>query len=299
MNQIKLFPFEANQIQNKAEEIPYGINLTKAPEMWERGEKGQGVVVAVLDTGCQIDHPDLVGRIIGGKNFAVEDGEPKSDFSDNHHHGTHVSGIIAANINGTGVVGMAPEAKLLVLKVLSKNGIGSYDALIKAINYATLWRGQHNERVRVINMSLGGNKDDPELHKAIKLAAENEILIVCAAGNSGDGNQNTDEIMYPGYYDEVIEVGAVGLNKEIAYFTNSNKELDIFAPGVNILSTYPINLYASLSGTSMAAPHVSGAAALIIHECEKKSEIIMTRTEILDEVFNRSINNSGFRFLSL
>ncbi|MCL6477426.1 MAG: S8 family peptidase [Peptococcaceae bacterium] len=279
--------------------------MTGAPEMWKKGVRGQGVVIAVLDTGCRIDHPDLAGRIVGGRNFTSDYGGDPENFSDNHYHGTHVAGIIAAAFNGTGVVGMAPEARLLVLKVLSGNADGNYPDLIEAIRYATSWRGMNNERVRVITMSLGGKNDDPLLYNAVKQAAENDILTVCAAGNYGDGNPDTDEVMYPGCYDEVIQVGAVDMNKVIASFSNSNNEIDILAPGVNILSTYPPDRYACFSGTSMAAPHVAGAAALIISEYEQKKGRTMSKTEIYYEISRRSVeldckmHGRSIKFLSL
>ncbi len=304
MNNILLVPFELGRIKEKADEVPTGIKMTEAPKMWGRGEKGQEVVIAVLDTGCQIDHPDLVDRIIGGRNFTSDYGGDPENFLDNQYHGTHIAGIIAANINGKGIVGMAPEAKLLILKVLSENGSGKYIDLIEAIHFTVNWRGENNERVRIITLSVSGKNDDPLLHDAIKQAVKNEILVVCAAGNSGDGNLNTDEVMYPGCYQEVVEVGAVDINKEIASFSNTNNEIDIFAPGVNILSTFPMYQYAFFSGTSMAAPHVAGAAALIIHECEQKIGRTMTEAEIYNELLRRTTEldyhkqGRSFRFLS-
>ena len=128
---------------------------------------------------------------------------------------------------------------MLVLKVLAGDGSGSYEQIIEAIHYAVNWRGPNKERVRVISMSLGGPQDVPELHEAIQNAVKQDVLVVCAAGNNGDCNDNTEELDFPGAYSEVIEVGAVNLERKIACFSNSNQEIDLVAPGDEILSTYP------------------------------------------------------------
>ncbi|MDX8366157.1 S8 family peptidase [Cytobacillus sp. IB215665] len=270
MSQIRLIPYKVDQIVDKTTEIPQGVALIEAPSMWEKGYMGNSVVVAVLDTGCDIEHPDLKDRIIDGRNFTNDYGGDVLNFDDNQYHGTHVAGTIAATLNNNGVVGVAPEVKLLILKVLSKDGSGSYKGLIDALEYAINWRGPDGEKVRVISMSLGGPENVPSLHTAIKNAVNNDILVVCAAGNEGDGNVNTIERSYPGYYDEVVSVGAVDFDKRLADFTNTHEEIDLVAPGVKVLSTYPNNKYARLSGTSMATPHVSGAAALLLNEKEKE-----------------------------
>jgi len=145
-------------------------------------------------------------------------------------------------------------------------------------------------RVRVISMSLGGRENSPELHKAIQEAISQEILVVCAAGNEGDGNDETDEFAYPGAYPEVVQVGSVNLQKEISEFSNSNNAIDLVAPGEEILSTYLNNEFAVLSGTSMATPHVSGAAALIIEQCEKEFDRPLTEAEIYAQLIKRTIS---------
>lgn len=265
--QLRLIPHEIELASTAApNEIPDGISMIKSPSMWEQGYRGASVVVAVIDTGVQPDHPDLVGRIIGGRNFTPDYGGDVGNYADNHGHGTHVAGIIAANDNGAGVVGVAPEARLLVLKALDGNGRASYQAVIDAIVYATEWHGLSGEHVNVISMSLGGPIDSPLLHFAIQSAVAAGILVVCAASNDGDGNPETDEWAYPGAYPEVVEVGAVNGYAELAYFSNTNAEVDLVAPGVAVRSTYPGGTYASMSGTSMAAPHVAGAAALILQQ---------------------------------
>ncbi|MDN4073961.1 S8 family peptidase [Fictibacillus sp. CENA-BCM004] len=278
MSEVRLIPFKLEEVlQTVGEEIPYGIQMINAPAAWEQGYKGTDVVVAVLDTGCDVNHPDLKDRVIGGRNFV--DGDPE-DYSDGHFHGTHVAGTIAASVNQLGVTGVGPEVKLLILRVLDKDGSGSYKGIIDAINYAVEWRGDKGEKVRVISMSLGGPDDVPEMHEAIKNAVDKNVMVVCAAGNEGDSDENSDEQAYPGYYKEVVEVGAVDEQKRLAEFSNTNDEIDLVAPGVNVLSTYPGNKYAKLSGTSMATPHVSGAVAVLVQKEEAEFGRELTEPEI-------------------
>lgn len=287
-NEVKLIPYEVLQIAADVTEIPKGVQLVNAPTAWTKSEKGKDIVVAVLDTGCQIDHADLKDRIIGGRNFTTDYNSDPKNFDDNKGHGTHVAGTIAATENNHGVLGVAPLAKLLIVKVLSGNGGGAYDWIINGINYAVNWRGNNGEKVRVISMSLGGPQDVPELHQAIKNAVNNDILVVCAAGNYGDGRPETDELSYPGSYQEVVEVGAVNLNKKIVDFSESNKNVDLVAPGEEILSTYINGGYATLKGTSMATPHVSGGAALIINQSEKEFERTLSEEEIYAQLIKRT-----------
>jgi major intracellular serine protease len=290
MAQVKLVPYKVEEVLEQNNEIPKGVTMIKAPEFWKASNKGEEVVVAILDTGCQVDHPDLKGRIVGGRNFSTDDGGDPNKFSDGAGHGTHVAGTIAAIENEAGVVGVAPQVKLLIVKVLNNQGSGSYEDIIKGIDYATQWKGQKGERVRVISMSLGGPMDVPELHNAIKRAVAQEIVVVCAAGNEGDGNADTKETAYPGAYPEVIQVGAVDFKGKFSKFTNTNDQVDLVAPGEKIVSTYPGNKYASLSGTSMATPHVSGAVALIINQAEKAFRRKLTESEIYAQLCKHTVS---------
>ncbi|MEK4969950.1 S8 family peptidase [Cytobacillus sp. FSL R7-0696] len=253
---VRVMPYTVNDQVTDVNETPQGIQLIQAPEIWKE-TKGKGMKVAILDTGCDMDHPDLKARIIGGRNFTDDDGSSPDILDDHNGHGTHVAGTIAATANESGVIGVAPEADLLIVKVLNKDGSGQYDWIINGILYAV------EQKVDIISMSLGGPEDVPELHEAIQKAVGENILVVCAAGNEGDGDDNTDELAYPGSYNEVISVGAVNLNRESSPFSNSHTEIDLVAPGEEILSTFLNGKYAKLSGTSMAAPHVAGALALI------------------------------------
>jgi major intracellular serine protease len=289
MNKIKLMPYTIHTIEDNLQEIPSGVEMIEAPLFWNESKMGEGNVIAVIDTGIQIDHPDLQNRIIGGRNFTTDYNSDPLQFNDNNGHGTHVAGTIAASMNNQGVVGVAPKADLLALKVLTENGSGAYEWIINAIHYAIDWRGSNGERVRVISMSLGGPEDNPQLREAIKRAVDNQIPVVVAAGNEGDNDLDTIEQAYPGNYNEVIQVGAIDFNKNIAPFTNTNDEIDLVAPGVNILSTYLKGTYARLSGTSMAAPHIAGSLALIINVAEKQFNRTLTESEIYAQLIKRTI----------
>ncbi|MGN8646640.1 S8 family peptidase [Gracilibacillus sp. HCP3S3_G5_1] len=280
MVRVRLIPYKMEKQIDDTSEVPAGIEMIQAPKKWEAGYKGSDVVVAVIDTGCDPNHPDLRSRIIDGRNFTTDNYKSPRDFSDQNGHGTHVAGTIAAVLNGRGVVGVAPEAKLLILKAFDAKGSGEFNSIIQAIQYAIKWRGRNGEKVRVISMSFGIKWDVPELHQAIRKAIANDILVVCAAGNEGDGDARTTERIYPGYYKEVVQVGAVDHEGNMAKFTNTNNEIDLVAPGVDVLSTYLNGKYAKMSGTSMATPHVSGAAAILIEQMEQEFDRTLTEPEV-------------------
>ncbi|MED0676541.1 MULTISPECIES: S8 family peptidase [Aneurinibacillus] len=289
MSKMYLFPTVVTEVKEYTREIPQGVEMIQAPAEWESARYGEGVVVAVLDTGCQLDHSDLKDNIIGGRNFTTDYNGNPNRYEDNHYHGTHVAGTVAAILNNKGVVGVAPKASLLILKVLSADGSGDYQWIIDAIEYALQWRGPNGERVRIITMSLGGPEDSPELHKVIVKAVRQQVLVVCAAGNEGDNDPDTPELSYPGAYNEVIQVGAVDLHGRLAEFSNTNNQVDLVAPGVDILSTYPGNKYGVLSGTSMATPHVAGALALIINRCEQEFGRTLTESELYAQLCKRTV----------
>ena len=177
--------------------IPTGVNMVNAPLMWNQGYTGEGVKIAILDSGC-IQHNDLKNNIIGGKNFTTEGSE--TDYNDLNGHGTHCAGIIAGNGK---VMGVAPNSKLLILKVLEKDGNGNCQGLYDAINYAI------EQKVDIISMSLGMPTDIIEIHNVVKKAIDNNICVVCACGNEGDGKSFTNEYSYPAGYNEAISVGAI------------------------------------------------------------------------------------------
>ncbi|WP_010281243.1 S8 family peptidase [Bacillus timonensis] len=288
-NQVKLLPFTIQSVVDQTNETPEGVQLVQAPSVWEDSSQGEGIVIAVIDTGIDSSHPDLKDRIIAGRNFTSDyQGDPEV-FEDNNGHGTHVSGTIAASLNNEGVVGVAPKAQILSLKALTGQGSGNYEWIIDAIHYAVDWRGPNEERVRVISMSLGGPEDVPEMHKAIQNAVNQNISVVVAAGNEGDSQDDTFEYAYPGAYNEVISVGAVDMDLQPAPFSNTHTELDLVAPGVDVISTYPDNKYAKLTGTSMATPHVAGAIALLINKSEKEFDRTLSEEEVYAQLIRRTV----------
>ncbi|WP_281974390.1 S8 family peptidase [Halobacillus litoralis] len=288
MSEMKLIPYRTDAIIDSTAEIPKGVQMVEAQELWQETNQGEGSVVAIIDTGCQLDHPDLEDRIIDGKNFTNDYQGDRENFNDNNGHGTHVAGTIAAIENGEGVVGVAPKSKILVLKVLSEDGSGEYRWIIDAVDFALQWRGPNGEKVRVISMSLGGPDESQELHTSIKTAIDQGVSVVCAAGNEGDGRENTSEYAYPGAYNEVIQVGAVDDKRSLADFTNTNDQIDLVAPGVSVLSTYLEGKYARLTGTSMATPHVAGGLALLIPLVEKQFQRSMSEAEIYSQLIKRT-----------
>jgi major intracellular serine protease len=281
---VRLIPYVKEEIMETASEMPAGVDLVQAPQLWTTGIKGSSMTIAVLDTGCDITHPDLAGRITGTRNFTSDDGGAVENVTDYNGHGTHVAGTIAAIENGQGVVGVAPEANLLVVKVLAgEGGSGKYDWIVEGIQYAI------DQGVDIISMSLGGPTDYPPLHEVIQQAVDKNIPVVCAAGNEGDENAETDEFSYPACYNEVISVGAIDFDRNSSYFTNSNNEVDLVAPGEKILSTIPDGKYAKFSGTSMSAPHVSGALALIKTLEETNFDRKLSECELYAQLVRRTI----------
>lgn len=304
---VKLIPYTIQSIADSTNETPEGVKLVQAPAIWEESDQGEGIVIAVIDTGIDTDHRDLEDRIIGGMNFTTDYHGDHTNFEDNNGHGTHVSGTISASLNNKGVVGVAPKSQILALKALTGEGSGNYEWIINAINYAVEWRGPKNEKVRVICMSLGGPQDVPEMHKAIQNAVNQDVSVVVAAGNEGDGQEDTFEYAYPGAYNEVISVGAVNMDLKLAPFTNTNTEVDLVAPGIDVVSTFPDNKYAKLSGTSMAAPHAAGALALLINLSEKQFGRSLSEAEVYAQLIRRTLpldyrkssEGNGFLLLNL
>jgi thermitase len=206
----------------------------------------QDVIVAVLDTGIDTAHEDLQGRVINSVNFS------KSKTSnDVQGHGTHVAGIIAANAdNGIGIAGVATNAKLLNVKIAEDNGIVWASSVAKGIIWAT------DNGADIINMSLTVPSNYQPLEDAVKYAFSKGVVVVAAAGN------HIKAVTYPAYYNNVIAVAATNPDGTVWAESNDGNFVDVYAPGVDILSTYPDNKYAYLSGSSMATAYVSAVAAI-------------------------------------
>lgn len=216
---------------------------------WNLSKGSKEVVVAVVDTGVQADHPDLQGQLLAGYNAITNGGAPDDDVG----HGTHVSGIIGALTNNEeGVAGISWYNKILPVKALDNSGAGTTYSVAEGI----IWAADHG--AKVINLSLGNYADSQFLHDAIKYAYDRDVVIVSASGND-----NTERPGYPAAYEEVIAVAATNSTGERASFSNYGDYIDVAAPGESIASTYPDNQYAALSGTSMASPHVAALAGLV------------------------------------
>lgn len=243
-------------VQQPAETLPWGIDKINANDVWP-GNTGAGVKVAIIDTGIDKNHPDLA--VAGGQNFVTIRGKvDPGKWDDDNGHGTHVAGTIGALDNEIGVIGAAPDASLYAVKVLDKRGSGYVSAIINGIEWAI------DNNMQVINMSLGTSSDVRSFHDACDLAKAAGIVVVAAAGNSGDNDPDND-INYPARYSSVIAVAATDDNDARAYWSSDGAELAVAAPGVSINSTYKGGGYAVLSGTSMASPHVAGTVALVLY----------------------------------
>jgi subtilisin family serine protease len=220
-----------------------------APEAWDVTRGVTTTVLAIIDTGVDLDHPDLVGRLVDGYDFVNDDTDPQDD----HGHGTHVAGTAAAGTNnGLGVAGVCPECRIMPLKVLNSSNWGYYTWWIEGIEYA-VDNGAH-----VINMSLGGTSNSQALRDAVRYAHDANVPIVAAMMN--DGNSN---IYYPARFNETIAVGATNRTDQRATFSNYGNHIDLVAPGEAILSTVWDDGYSLKSGTSMAVPHVVGTLGLM------------------------------------
>jgi subtilisin family serine protease len=273
--------------------VPTGmrrIGLDHSPLLRLDGkDRRVDVGVAVIDTGIDARHPDL--QVVKSVSFVAS--SPKAE--DGNGHGTHCAGIIGALDNGIGVVGVAPGARLYAVKVLADDGSGSLSDVIAGVD----WVAEHAAEIAVANMSLGVAAKSESLHAAIAAAVHAGVVFVAAAGNEAedvfgeDGIEGTDDDSIPAAYPEVCAVSALadtdgqsgglgprsraGPDDTLASFSNFSRTphkaprvrspggaIDLAAPGVDILSTWPGGRYATLSGTSMAAPHVAGLAALAI-----------------------------------
>jgi type VII secretion-associated serine protease mycosin len=229
----------------------WGWHRVKADQAYDTGYHGEGVVVALLDTGVDAEHPDLAANIIDGWNFV----DGNDNITDVDGHGTMVCGIIAAVANnGIGIAGVAPNVSIMPLKVLTESG-GNMSSIDLAIRYAA------DHGAQVIGMSLGGNsvRFPFMMQAAVEYAYEKGCILVAAAGNDG-----SSDLFYPAAFDQVIAVSAIDENDQKASFSNYGNYIDFCAPGVNVLTTWPGGAYAYGNGTSFAAPFVTGVVALML-----------------------------------
>lgn len=242
--------------------IPWGIGRIGANLVWEQS-RGKEVKIAIIDTGVDFFHPDLADNVRTGINLL----KPQLLAGDDHGHGTHVAGIIAAVDNDAGVVGIASDANLYPVKVLNHRGEGYLADVIRALDWCV------KQRMDIINMSFGVNRKSQALHIAVNRAVQAGCIVVAAAGNHGGGNKTVD---YPAAYSEVIAVGAADEYDNIAWFSSRGPEVNLVAPGTRVLSTSTGSRYLRHDGTSMAAAHVSGAIAILLKALKRsKKETVL------------------------
>jgi len=230
----------------------WGVARIEAASVHAENIKGAGVKVAVLDTGIDYNHPDLDANYKAGVNYV--DISRFQEPMDDHGHGTHVAGILAAELNGAGVVGVAPSVSLYAVKVLNSDGNGRLSDVIAGIEWAVA------NGMDIVNMSFK-TEDSPALADACAQAYESGVLLVAAAGNTGWWGGYVD---YPARYPSVIAVGATTANDALYYNSAKGADVDIVAPGTAVYSSMNNGNYGTLTGTSQAAPHVAGVAALIL-----------------------------------
>ena len=255
----KLFPYIIEDMlssQSAGEKSGWQIDSFKLQDAWNYSQ-GEGVKIAVIDTGCDLDHPDLVANLLPGKNILNPEMLPEDDAG----HGTHCCGIIAASRNDVGMVGVAPMAKVVPVKVLDSNGNGTLENVAKGIIWAV------DQGVDIITMSLGSPQPALAIERAIKYAESKGIPIFVAAGNAG----MTSQVFYPAAYSQSIAIGSIDENLDRSAFSNTGDQLDFMAPGGKIFSTIPNDWYGDMSGTSMACPFAAAIAALMLSFIRKNN----------------------------
>jgi len=237
---------------------PWGI--TRVGDGGLTANTGSGIKVAVIDTGCDFGHPDLAANIKGSVDFTGS----RKGAKDEHGHGTHVAGTIAAIDNTIGVIGVAPQAHIYVVRVLDRRGSGRWSDVADGITWTA------DNGMQIANMSIGGGHSSTvqsacsyAAHAGVLHAA---VLLVGAAGNSGDGKISTTETSYPAAYPTVASIGATTDDDGLASFSNTGPTVEVCGPGVGVTSTFKNGGYQTWNGTSMACPHAVGVAALIWKE---------------------------------
>ena len=306
MYDVKLFNYEANKPSIFKPGYIEGCKLIGADKFGEKGRYGEGVTIAIIDTGVDKNHPNLKDRIIGVRNFTTDDRGDINNVNDYVGHGTATASIVgASDIGAKGIIGVAPKCELLILKALTRTG-GKIDWVISAIKYAI------QQKVDIINMSLGCSQSNPEMYEVIKRAIDKKIIVVAACGNNGDNNPNTNELNYPASFNECVSVGSVKYSKNASRFSASNNEVDLvaFGEGYNgrgILTCYPNNLYKEQKGTSFSTPFVSGALALLKNWFRDEFKRDCTESELyaqlikrtMDLNLNKNIQGNGVLYLPL
>ncbi|UPM42944.1 S8 family peptidase [Halocatena salina] len=290
------------------QQLPWGIDRVDSNVAHEHGRTGTGSDVAIIDTGIDSYHPDLDANIGEGDSFTLgigilsDSSEQKraerkrervnqkatragattqggliSDWQDDNGHGTHCAGIVAAMNDTKGVVGVSPDATLHGVKVLTALGSGTASDIASGIEYVA------DQGWDVGSLSLGMGQDSSLLREACQYAVDQGTLLVAATGNSGPC---TDCVSYPAAYPEVVGVGATTSDDDLASFSSTGPEVDLVAPGANIRSTYLsfLSSYQSLSGTSMACPHVAGVGGTLMADGYSNTEAAERLTATAEDI---------------
>ncbi|MEJ5249504.1 MAG: S8 family peptidase [Caldilinea sp.] len=250
----------------------YGQTIIEALQGWNIHTGGADGIIAVLDTGINLNHPEFAGRILPGYDFINDDADPIDD----HGHGTHVAGIAAAALNnGAGAAGVCPQCTILPVKVLDSGNKGTWGTVAAGIYYAV------DQGARVINLSLGATASSKTLERAIQYAEEHDVIVVAAAGNAA-----SETPFYPAALPYVIAVGATTAQDVLWPLSNTGEHIDLTAPGHRIYSTFRNPEYAYMSGTSMATPFVSGLAGLLVsfNPAWTRDEIFQLMTANADDL---------------
>jgi subtilisin family serine protease len=246
----------------------YAISVTHTVEGWEYTAGNAAIMIAVVDTGLNLNHPEFSGRVVAGYDFINNDADPMDD----NGHGTHTAGIVAAGSNnGIGMVGVCPQCSIMPVKVLNQNNAGTWSSVAKGVLYAV------DQGARVINLSLGAAVSSQTLEEAIAYATAHDVLVVAAAGNMG-----TDRKFYPAALDGVLAVSATDAQDSHWSLSNYGDYIDVAAPGYAIFSTYHdlSNYYQGynyMSGTSMASPFVAGLAGLLLSQEAERTPADITK----------------------
>lgn len=246
--QVTLTPPYVGAVSRESSGIPWGVGKVEANRAWNISS-GRAVKVAVIDTGIADDHPAVRNNYRGGVNIL----SPMFSPYDYNGHGTHVAGTIAGHLSEMGVIGVAPRAHLYAVKAFNRKGSANLSDLLSAVNWCI------EKKMQVVNMSFGMSKMSESLRQAIHTAHHRGIVMVAAAGNQGSGR-----VDYPARYPETIGVTATEKGDQLASFSNVGSGVDIAAPGDKITSAWLNGSKREMSGTSMAVPHVSGTAALLL-----------------------------------
>lgn len=270
-----LIPFKGT-IVNRSQVIPWGIERIGAEKAWPVTQ-GQGVRVAVIDTGIAFDHSDLNRNVKGGTNILNSFLPPY----DHNGHGTHVAGTIGALNNQLGVVGVAPKVDLFAVKAFKKDGTAKLSDIINAIDWSI------ENKMDIINMSFGFNEPSPTFREAVIRANQAGILMIAASGNKGTRGM----LEYPAQFNETVAVSSINENNEISKFSTIGPGIDLTAPGEKIMSTWLNNSFRELSGTSMSVAHVTGVAALLMSRYPK---LPASEINYILKGYARKLQNSSY-----